>query len=196
MSGINVSLENNPVMHSTIVKVTTDTMYVALPNENLKYISDKQWVAKHTAEKMAKMVYEQVYAQTAKLLGVPEAPGEEEWSKYGQPALEQAASWMPGKYAINTTNSASTYTTYSETESDGESFIVEELKKVFSGLDHVTHCPVKDCASYGPFSKKVKLSSLIQHLNDKSHQWSREQIADWLETLDIDIKAKEDNNED
>jgi hypothetical protein len=35
-----------------------------------------------------------------------------------------------------------------------------------------------------------RLSTVIMDLND-NHRWTREQIADWLETLDIDINFKE-----
>jgi len=42
-----------------------------------------------------------------------------------------------------------------------------------------------------PVTKGVyRLSAVIMDLND-THRWTREQIADWLETLDIDINFKE-----
>lgn len=37
--------------------------------------------------------------------------------------------------------------------------------------------------------RKKQLWGLIQHINDE-HKWSREAIADWLETLDMDINFK------
>ena len=40
-------------------------------------------------------------------------------------------------------------------------------------------CPVKT-------TRESSISSMILHLND-FHEWSREQIADWLESLDIDL---------
>lgn len=42
---------------------------------------------------------------------------------------------------------------------------------------------------------KVRIKTLIMHLND-SHKWTREQIADWLETLDVDLSFKTKENED
>lgn len=39
------------------------------------------------------------------------------------------------------------------------------------------------CDHYGV---KVDLQNIIIHLND-SHEWTREQIADWLDTLDLDL---------
>ena len=36
---------------------------------------------------------------------------------------------------------------------------------------------------------EVDIWSLVQHLND-THRWTRNEIADWLETLDIDMEFK------
>lgn len=36
-------------------------------------------------------------------------------------------------------------------------------------------------------SRMYPLKGLIIHLNDE-HKWTREQIADWLETLDVDLE--------
>jgi hypothetical protein len=47
-------------------------------------------------------------------------------------------------------------------------------------METVLDCPAA-CVASG-----YTLWSLIQHLND-SHKWSRERIADWLETLDVDL---------
>lgn len=46
-------------------------------------------------------------------------------------------------------------------------------------------CPVRKC----PMVSHLNTRLVIQHLND-SHQWTREQIADWIETLE---KAEEAN---
>lgn len=60
--------------------------------------------------------------------------------------------------------------------------IVHELSDVFPQLrDRLASCPKQDC----PYSFRP-LVSIIPHLND-AHQWTREQIADWLETLDVDL---------
>ena len=42
-------------------------------------------------------------------------------------------------------------------------------------------CPVADCR-YG-LRRRLYLTSWIAHLNDK-HRWTREQIADWVETVE------------
>ena len=71
------------------------------------------------------------------------------------------------------------------------------LKKVFPALydDAEFACPqlnpdadpattdfcVVDC---------ITLWGLIIHLNDQ-HEWSRERIADWLESLDVDLRMKD-----
>lgn len=39
-------------------------------------------------------------------------------------------------------------------------------------------------------AERNSVASLVQHLND-SHKWTYDQIADWLETLDVDLTKKE-----
>lgn len=68
----------------------------------------------------------------------------------------------------------------------------EKLQSLVPGLADVTRCPVKGCSS------ETSLWYIIQHLND-AHKWTRERIADWLETLDSDITfqiGEENGNED
>lgn len=69
---------------------------------------------------------------------------------------------------------------------DGE-FSDHTYKNVFQDLRRhcnmsaLVHCPY--CLSMGGHS----LEAIIVHLNDE-HLWTREEIADWLDTLDdIDI---------
>lgn len=63
----------------------------------------------------------------------------------------------------------------------------EEMREVIPELfDYRTTCPGKDCkAQY----TDIDLYRLIQHLND-DHAWTRETIADWLDTLDVDLTFK------
>jgi hypothetical protein len=57
----------------------------------------------------------------------------------------------------------------------------DRLKDVVPGLNmYIRKCPQDHCYCWGPLYK------MIQHLND-SHELSREEIADWLETLDVDL---------
>lgn len=44
-----------------------------------------------------------------------------------------------------------------------------------------------DCPECTPACYETPLYAIIMELND-FHHWTREQIADWLETLDIDIE--------
>jgi hypothetical protein len=75
----------------------------------------------------------------------------------------------------------------------------EELAEVIPEIMSFTaYCP-----SRGPNdemcspSEVHNLYRLIQHLNDE-HQWTREKIADWLDTLDVDLtfKMKEEETPD
>jgi hypothetical protein len=64
------------------------------------------------------------------------------------------------------------------------------MMDVLPGLTEERDCPTK-CGRHS------SLYLLIQHLNDK-HEWTREKIADWLETLDVDLTFPigEENDKD
>jgi hypothetical protein len=58
----------------------------------------------------------------------------------------------------------------------------KDLVRLFECLEGtVQRCPVKGC------KKQLLLSAMLVHLND-GHQWSREQIAGWLEHLHGEAK--------
>lgn len=61
------------------------------------------------------------------------------------------------------------------------------ISKIPALSEYETKCPVElDCKrSYN----KYPLSSIIIHLNDL-HKWTREEIADWLESLPVDLRFK------
>lgn len=54
------------------------------------------------------------------------------------------------------------------------------LTRLLPALRTHTHCPGDDCQMTG------EIQAMIIHLNDR-HHWTRETIADWLETLDADL---------
>lgn len=57
--------------------------------------------------------------------------------------------------------------------------LAHELSSLFPGLREVVSCP--ECQN------PESVFSVIQHLNDYHSGWSRERIADWLETLDTNL---------
>lgn len=64
-----------------------------------------------------------------------------------------------------------------------------KLQAVLPDLANEAKCPapVDDKFNFGvSCGSRLSLWYMIQHLND-FHEWSREQIADWLETLDVNI---------
>ena len=67
------------------------------------------------------------------------------------------------------------------TEAVNGQTVVRDLTKFIPGLKAREECPVPGCYAVD------SVLNLVQHLNDHSHQWSREKIADWLETLDVDL---------
>lgn len=56
----------------------------------------------------------------------------------------------------------------------------QEMVTAFPCLERVKKCP---CGC----KNKTTLKSLVIHLND-GEQWTREAIADWLESLDVDLE--------
>ena len=70
--------------------------------------------------------------------------------------------------------------------------VIADLSKLFPSLrSMVMHCPYDGSLACGscPHIYPMALSHIIVHLND-SHKWSRERIADWLETLPVDLTLK------
>ena len=67
------------------------------------------------------------------------------------------------------------------------------LEKAIPGFKEMCQaCPVDGCASANAStwkSPETRLHRTIIHLNDH-HKWTREAIADWLDTLDHDLQFK------
>lgn len=84
-----------------------------------------------------------------------------------------------------------------DTEPDGAA-ISSALGTLFPGMeecDVALSCPALPCPITGSCeyvgadeAEATSVSDWVMHLND-AHQWSRERIADWLETLDVDLRA-------
>lgn len=58
------------------------------------------------------------------------------------------------------------------------------LGGLYPELDQESLCPYESCPLSEPERAKMSgfdLSELIIHLNDDEHNWTREEIADWLE---------------
>lgn len=82
----------------------------------------------------------------------------------------------------------------------GSSAIVNEIAKYVPNLkEALVKCPRSTVCIFSDQDGKWPLDQLIIHLNDQgcydykgNHipKWAREQIADWLETLDLDLAFK------
>lgn len=68
----------------------------------------------------------------------------------------------------------------------GSQSVSEELAEVFSNVREYVQVPCS-CTRYEDTGLKVHV--LVVHLND-FHNWTRERIADWLDTLDLDLTLK------
>jgi len=81
---------------------------------------------------------------------------------------------------------AKNYTTHSKGGFDQG--VVDELAKIFPALKtEYVNCPllVSDGCSF-----TNTIGDVIVHVNDQ-HEWTREAIADWLETLKVKLEVKE-----
>lgn len=58
-----------------------------------------------------------------------------------------------------------------------------QIEQACPGLEEHVQAP---CDCYAESPEDAVLSAVIMHLNDK-HAWPREQIADWLDDLDVDL---------
>jgi len=68
--------------------------------------------------------------------------------------------------------------------------IHEYLDALIPGLvDMQAQCPAEVCLSKTFSWEPSGLKNVIIHLND-THMWSRKDIADWLDTLDLDLEFK------
>lgn len=71
--------------------------------------------------------------------------------------------------------------------------VLDKVSKIYNIIPdistHITDCPTSDCSK-----KSYPVAGIITHLNDK-HDWSRNEIADWLETLPIDLTFPIPNKE-
>lgn len=81
-------------------------------------------------------------------------------------------------------------------KSPGKPSVVAFLSEHFNGLDEKVKCPgCKKMVAPTSIKKRIQwnkahpLADIVQHLNDE-HRWTREAIADWIETLDIDTRQK------
>lgn len=68
---------------------------------------------------------------------------------------------------------------HAETSTPGPIALVEQLCPAMT--EHTAACPQEGCTR-----PPDTLPGLVMHLND-SHAWAREEIADWLDSLDVDL---------
>lgn len=131
-----------------------------------------------------------VYIQTASYQLVEQAPPEylanevlrafHNECKAGHPsALKPGAfippTWMMSKYAKFTPAAS---------QASPANAVVDGLAEIIPGIgDAVEACPDDECITP---DRNIPIAVLIVHLNDV-HRWTRERIADWLDSLDIDL---------
>lgn len=95
-----------------------------------------------------------------------------EWAKMGQPDWARHALSAPVFIVGSGLPMSSDYV-------DGH-VVVNDLSRLLPGLRSRVDCPLAEC------NGSWRVQKMIVHLND-NHLWTRGQIADWLESLDVDL---------
>lgn len=116
------------------------------------------------------------------------------WSSPNHDVLKDISNWeamdFANKHVIGIETMAPTYGPISSStvkpKMSAGNAVVDLFIKLIPGFNDMTAaCPVDDCNH-----KDALLKYAIIHLND-DHKWTREEIADWLDTLDHDLRIKE-----
>lgn len=71
--------------------------------------------------------------------------------------------------------------------------VPEIMQEVMPDLQKKLDCPGLSTNNGRCVYENRELFYIIIHLND-CHKWTREQIADWLDALDLDLQFKEQEN--
>lgn len=201
MDFVDINYYKDPMMDMTQVSIKFKEIHVPVANSYLATVPNNEYIAHDVANKVSKMVGEEIYRKIMEHL---DATANE------KPAPKTSMNFED--YIVtHKHNSANTYskvtwddvekykqlyfntpTTTTSTSGYGTgSSILKQLRQVFGDIfSELVSCP--SCEG----SYIISLGEMIQHLNDSPHNWSRESIADWIETLDIDINAKEVDNDD
>lgn len=168
-----LSYSFNNMGQQLIVSYQTDKVYTSINQELLYHAQvsgdDKQ--IEYLLTYVAQLMIDHIKEDIFSLV-------KKEWVQFSKPKATTPTidNWIP---------------TYQNSPNAGM-----ELQKIVPGLKSANSvCPSNDC-NYGN-GIPSPLKAVIIHLND-SHHWTREQIADWLDTLDFDLtihKAEEESPE-
>lgn len=198
MDPVEISYHDNAMFDMTNVTIHFKDISVPVTNEYITKSPGPDYVAADIAQKVSKMVYDAIFYKVKQHVDTVASsnPQQNDLSFYQY----YTATSNPGGAKVTWDDVAAAkeqlfpsdlYTGTSTKAYGTGSSIVAQLKKVFGDiLDKRVPCPA--CND----TYVMTLGDMIQHLNDSPHNWLRENIADWLETLDIDINAKEENNDD
>lgn len=207
-----VNLEKNPSMDAYVftLDVPSKLQMPISPQLLHDYGGNPEELANYIATQLTGFIKSEVTAQVYSALlkiGVGQNASPDNYYKHLfdpypeiQHKVYKSNTSSSGNAAVNYYSSSKYVDEYvASFQPEGEHAVVKELKKVCEGLDEMVQCPEEGCTT------SAKLHQMIPHLNDSSHNWKREKIADWLESLDvninintpgdIDINNKEDNNE-
>lgn len=119
----------------------------------------------------------------------PKTYSSPDWTSgsWNDPAVDALGSLQVAADTIKN-GSATVSLTYEPAYKTGD--VLGTLKKAIPGLKNArANCPAsKTCGS--EVYHDMPVTEVIIHLND-THKWTREKIADWLETLDVDLSFQE-----
>lgn len=68
--------------------------------------------------------------------------------------------------------------------------LVDRLAELIPGMDEAVRHPAEECPRGWREGALDTVRGMVIHLND-THEWTYQQIAEWLDTLDIDLSVRE-----
>ncbi len=157
-----------------IVHLNSQKMFMHIANEQLnymQYMNEEEWQS-YVAGSFADLVADQVKKELI------------ENFKNNPPLLNNQKNL--GHFSEKIMSNAKINKAKFKTNVGAPDDLYLKLPALFN---HKESCPVKDCSESKIASA---LRSIIIHLNDY-HLWDRERVADWLETLDVDLTIGEKN---
>jgi hypothetical protein len=189
LQGVSVKTYASKMIDAVAVDALFPPMQVhyAISNYVLETSATDEYAIHGAASGIAKHVYDSVYAAVVANLKKQQA-----FTQWLAPA---------GPIQLTNTGHAGSFVSYYEGGGSSPANTVQLGKTVVDTLaallppgtlDTVVPCPgcgtpLRNDATCD--AKPYTLMSQVMHLND-AHRWTREKIADWLDTLDVDLAFK------
>lgn len=198
-----VSLSEDHMMNALKVTVYPPVFQQVISMQSLLAAKNPKWAAMEIAQMVGKQIARQVQEQIAAALSKKDVLGVDLTGKKPLPWDNPAANPMNDmidfiqedmkfpmhEHQKKVLAQAGWYDQggYTPTGPSLGKAVTDKLAEAIPGFEYMKQACPEGCAA--PYHKDSPLRITIIHLNDH-HKWTRERIADWLETLDHDLTFK------